>query len=204
LPSELLQRRPDVLEAEQRLHAQLALIGVAEALRFPSLSLTGSAGLASSELDDLLDSGAGFGFISADIFGPIFEFGKNVERVAIEKARTEQALAAYDKVVRNAFREVEDALVSIDRLRAEHTARVVQVDAAREAVRLSRARYDGGVTSYLEVLDIERTLFQSELDASLTLRQQLSAVVDLYAALGGGWTPPETAEGEAQPAAAQQ
>jgi multidrug efflux system outer membrane protein len=203
LPSELLERRPDVREAAETLHAQLALIGVAEALRWPSLSLTGSTGLASSELSDLFDSGSGFGFLSADVFGTIFDFGRNKQRVAVERARAEQALAAYDKTVRNAFREVEDALIGVDRLRVEYSVLVGRVESARAAVRLARARYDGGVTSYLEVLDIERTLFQAELDASATLREQLAAVVSLYAALGGGWTPPETAESEPEPAPAK-
>ncbi len=189
LPSELLQRRPDVIQTEELLHAQLARIGVAEALRWPSLSLTGLLGFQSQELSTFT-SGSTWN-IGAGLVGPIFEFGKNKRRVEVEYARTEQAILGYEATVLDAFREVEDALVAIRTLRQEHEARVMQLNSAQEARRLSRARYDGGVTSYLEVLDIERSLFQSELDASRTLQEHYSAIIDLYAALGGGWEPEE-------------
>jgi multidrug efflux system outer membrane protein len=189
LPSELLERRPDVRETEELLHAQLARIGVAQALRWPSLSLTGALGLESAELSDL-GSGS-FWSIGGSLLGPIFEFGKNKRRVEVERARTEQLILGYEATVLEAFREVEDALVAIRTLRREYEARLAQVESATEARRLSRARYDGGVTSYLEVLDIERSLFQSELEASRTLQEHLGAIVDLYAALGGGWDPDE-------------
>ena len=187
LPSELLQRRPDVLEVEELLHAQLARIGVAQALRFPSLSLTGLLGLQSQELSDFT-SGTTWN-VGASLVGPIFEFGKNKRRVEVERARTEQAILGYEATVLDAFREVEDALIAIRTLRDEYEAREWQVASSQQARRLSRARYDGGVTSYLEVLDIERSLFQAELDASRTLQEHLSAIVDLYASLGGGWDP---------------
>ena len=102
---------------------------------------------------------------------------------------TEQAILGYEATVLDAFREVEDALIAIRTLRDEYEAREWQVASSQQARRLSRARYDGGVTSYLEVLDIERSLFQAELDASRTLQEHLSAIVDLYASLGGGWDP---------------
>jgi multidrug efflux system outer membrane protein len=189
LPSELLQRRPDVIAAENLLHAQFAQIGVAQALRWPSLSLTGALGLQSQELSDFT-SGTTWN-LGASLVGPLFEFGRNKRRVEVERARTEQAILDYEATVLEAFREVEDALVAIRTLRQEYEARLAQATAAQEARRLSRARYDGGVTSYLEVLDIERSLFSSELDASRTLQEHLSAIVDLYAALGGGWDPEE-------------
>jgi len=189
LPSELLRRRPDVLRTEEQLHARMAQIGVAQALRFPSLSLTGALGLGSQDLSDF--ASGGMWNIGASLVGPIFEFGKNKRRVEIERARTEQAILGYESTVLNAFREVEDALVAIRTLRDEFEARVRQLESSREARRLSRARYDGGVTSYLEVLDIERSLFQAELDASRTLQEHYSAIIDLYAALGGGWDPEE-------------
>jgi len=189
LPSELLQRRPDVLQTEELLHAQMARIGVAEALRWPSLSLTGLLGFQSQELSNFT-SGTTWN-IGASLAGPIFEFGKNKRRVEVEVARTEQAILGYEATVLNSFREVENALVAIRTLREEFEARAMQLKSALEARRLSRARYDGGVTSYLEVLDIERSLFQSELDASRTLQEHFSAIVDLYAALGGGWDPNE-------------
>jgi multidrug efflux system outer membrane protein len=189
LPSELLQRRPDVLSAEQQLAAQTARIGAAEALRFPSLSLTGFAGVESSDLSDLNSSDAGSWSINANVFAPIFNSGKLKANVEAEKARTEQLLLNYEATVQQSFREVEDALVAVRTLRDEHAAQLRRVTAAQNAARLSRARYDGGVVDYLEVLDSERTRFSAELDESETLQAYLNAIVRLYKALGGGWDP---------------
>jgi len=194
LPSELLERRPDVRQAEQQLAAQTARIGIAEAMRWPSLNLTASLGLASSDLSDLLDSDAKIWDINGNLFAPIFNSGQNKRRVEVEKARTEQLLNAYEQTVIQAFREVEDALADIRTLHAEARAREGQVEAARSAATLSRARYDGGVTSYLEVLESERSLFRAELAVSSVRREQLVGVVSLYKALGGGWTQ-DTASG---------
>lgn len=187
LPSELLNRRPDVREAEELAHAQMARVGIAEALRLPTLTLTGATGLESSDLDNLGDSGAGFWSIGGNLVGPLFEFGRNVRRVEVEKARTEQAILRYESTVLNAYRDVDDALEALQTGAAEYEARRRQVESARAAAVLSRARYDGGVTSYLEVLDIERSLFSAELQASSTLQQRYAALVQLYKALGGGW-----------------
>jgi len=189
LPSELLQRRPDVLASEAALAAQTARIGVAEAARWPSLSLTGALGLESSELSDISDSGSDFWNVGAGILAPIFNAGKNRSRVEIERARANQALLSYQQTVQRAFREVEDALVAVRTYREEHSARQRQVAAARSAARLSRARYDGGVTSYLEVLDTERSLFSAELAESQTLGLYSDAIIQLYKSLGGGWDP---------------
>ena len=186
LPSELLERRPDLKAAEQQLAAQTARIGVAEALRWPSLSLTGTIGLASDDLSDLLDADDLWS-VDASLFAPLFNAGRNKRRVEIEKAIAEQALNNYELTVLSAFAEVEDALAAINHLRDEYDARQMQVTAARSAATLSRARYDGGVTSYLEVLDSERSLFTAEIAASQVRRAQLVSVVDLYKALGGGW-----------------
>jgi len=199
LPSELLERRPDVRQAEQQLAAQTARIGIAEALRWPSLDLTVSLGLASSDLSDLLDSDAKIWDISGNLFAPIFNSGQNKRRVEVEKARTEQLLNAYEQTVLQAFREVEDALVGIRTLYDEARAREGQVKAARSAATLSRARYDGGVTSYLEVLESERSLFRAELAESSVRREQLVGVVSLYKALGGGWTQDAVPATSAQP-----
>ncbi len=187
LPSELLERRPDVRQAEQQLAAQTARIGVAEALRWPSLSLTASLGLASTDLSDLLDSDAKIWNLGGNLFSPIFNSGQNKRRVEVEKARTEQLLNVYEQTVLQAFREVEDALADIRTLYDEAQARHRQATAARSAAKLSRARYDGGVVSYLEVLESERSLFRAELAESAVRRAQLVGVVSLYKALGGGW-----------------
>ena len=191
LPSELLERRPDVLAAEQQLAAQVARIGVAQALRFPQLSLTGTAGLASNDLSNLIDSDASIWNLGANLFQPLFTGGKNKQRVEIEKARAEQLLRQYELTVLQSFREVEDALVAIRTYRDETAAREMQTRAATNAAMLSRARYNGGVTSYLEVLDTERSLFQAELATSEVRRARLESVVSLYKALGGGWLPDE-------------
>ena len=187
LPSELLERRPDVRQASQQLAAQTARIGVAEALRFPSLSLTGSLGLASTDLDGFISSDNKVWGVSADLLGPVFDAGRGKSRVEAERARTEQLLNNYQLTVLRAFQEVEDSLIDIRSFRDEALARERQVTSARSASGLSRARYDGGVTSYLEVLESERSLFRAELLASSTRREQLVSIVSLYKALGGGW-----------------
>jgi multidrug efflux system outer membrane protein len=187
LPSELLDRRPDVRAAEQLLAAQTARIGVAEALRYPSLSLTATGGYASAQLSSLTDCSAAIWNIGANFFAPLFNAGQNKRRVEIEIARTEQLLNQYELTILQALREVEDALVSVRTLGDESAARKRQVRAARSAAFLSRARYFGGVTSYLEVLETERSQFDAELAASAVRRAQLVAIADLYKALGGGW-----------------
>jgi multidrug efflux system outer membrane protein len=187
LPSELLERRPDVRQASQALAAQTARIGVAQAQRFPSFNLTGFLGLASPELDDFISSDNEAWNVGGSLLGPIFDAGRTRSRVEAEEARTVQLLRNYELTVLRALQEVDNALVDITTFAAEARAREFQRDAARSAVDLSRARYDGGVTSYLEVLESERSLFQAELLASSTRRQQAVAVVNLYKALGGGW-----------------
>jgi multidrug efflux system outer membrane protein len=185
LPSEMLQRRPDILQAEQMVASQNAMIGVAQAMRFPSFSITGLFGVASPELTTSAISAAWS--VSGSILGPIFNFGKNKRRVDIERKRTEQAYYMYDMVVLQAFRETEDALVSLATLRDQLVAVERQRFAAENAYKLSKARYDEGITSYLEVLDSERTLFDASLNASSVLQERLNSYVYLYKALGGGW-----------------
>jgi len=187
LPSELLERRPDVRQSSELLHAQTARIGVAQALRWPSLSLTGSLGLASDDLSGYFSSNNKIWNLNASLLGPIFDAGRGRSRVEVEIARTEQLLLNYELTVLRAFQEVEDALVGIRTYRDETLARQQQKEAAVSAAGLSRARYDGGVTSYLEVLESERSLFRAELLASSVKREQLVSVVLLYKALGGGW-----------------
>jgi len=195
LPSELVQRRPDILQAERQLAAQTARIGVAEALKFPSLSLTGTAGVSG----DLTDGGLATGFLGlgASLLGPIFNAGKNQRRVEIEVARTEQLLNQYEQTILTAFQEVEDALVATFTYQAEYEARQRSVEAAINAASLSWIRYEGGMTSYLEVLDLQRSQFNAELSASEALELQLASVVQLYKALGGGWPVQPVVEADA-------
>jgi multidrug efflux system outer membrane protein len=201
LPSELLVRRPDVRQAERSLEAQTERIGAAVAMRFPTLSLTGTLGLASNDLSDLTSSNSKIWSIGMDFFAPIFDAGKNKRRVEVERARTEQALKRYEQTVLQAMREVEDALVGIRTYHDEGLARNRQAVSARSASKLSRARYDGGVTSYLEVLESDRSMFRAELAVSEVRREQLVSVVELYKALGGGWELPEATDGEQEVAA---
>jgi multidrug efflux system outer membrane protein len=183
LPSELIERRPDILAAERQLAAQTARIGVAEAIKYPSLTLSADLGVSFASLT------AGFLTLGADLFAPLFNSGQNERRVEIEVARTEQLLYAYEQSILNAFREVEDAMVAVHRYEAEYATRQRQVAAARNAAQLSWIRYEGGLTSYLEVLDVQRSEFAAELAASETLQLRLTSLVQLYRALGGGWTP---------------
>lgn len=181
IPSELLDRRPDVLVAERSLHAQTARIGVAEALKYPSLTLTPALGA------QLTNPTLAFADLSAQILGPIFNNGFYKRRVEVEKARTEQLLQSYEGTFLNALREVEDAMIAVLTYENELTLRTEQVKAAEDAARLSWIRYEGGLTSYLEVLDLQRSSFNSQLKASEALQLQLSSTVRLYSALGGGW-----------------
>ncbi|MBN2173959.1 MAG: efflux transporter outer membrane subunit [Bacteroidales bacterium] len=187
VPSSLIERRPDVLAAEQIVAAQNARIGVAQALRYPSISISGMLGAASSELSTFFSGDAFVWSVGAGIFGPIFEFNKNKRRVQVERERMIQDSLNYAQTVIQAFREVEDALIEISTLEKESQARMKQMAAAQNAAKLSKERYNGGVTSYLEVLDSDRTQFDSELIASDTYQQYLNAYVKLYKALGGGW-----------------
>ena len=190
LPSTLLQRRPDLLETMYLLKAQTELIGVAEALRFPAISLTGALGVASTELGGLTSSG-GFWSVGAGLLGPIYEFGKNIQRVDIEKALTKQVRYQYENTGLNAFREVEDALVGIETYKRQIAAVGSQLKAAKNANMLSNERYDKGFSSYLEVLETERSLFNVQLQYSELKQSYLNAYVNLYKALGGGWMTPE-------------
>lgn len=186
LPASLLERRPDIVQAEYLVQAQTARIGIAEAMRLPSISLTGILGVASDDLSTLTEGGAAWS-IGGSLFGPLFNFGKNARRVEVEEERTKQALYSYENTVLLAFREVEDALVEIQTYRKQITAVERKFKAAQNAAFLSNERYDKGVTSYLEVLDTQRTLFNVELEFSELRQDYLNAYVKLYKALGGGW-----------------
>jgi multidrug efflux system outer membrane protein len=194
LPSELLERRPDIVEAEQRLAAETARIGVAQAMRFPAISLTANLSAVADGLTDLNASDAGEWNVMAGIFQPLFNSGQLKAQMKAQTARAEQEQHRYIGVLQNAFREVEDSLVSIQYFREEREARRRQVAAATNAARLSQARYDGGIVDYLEVLDSERSRFNAELSESAVRRDALTAYVTLYKALGGGWLPEEDEE----------
>jgi multidrug efflux system outer membrane protein len=186
MPAVILDRRPDITQAKYLLQAQTERIGVAQAMRLPSISLTGALGVASTDLGTITTEG-GVWSIGGQLLGPVIDFGKNKQRVVIEEEKTRQALFQYESTVLNAFREVEDALVAVATYRDELAATERQQKAAKNANMLSKERYDKGVTSYLEVLETERNLFSAELQLSELQRRYLNAFVNLYKALGGGW-----------------
>ncbi len=187
IPSNLMERRPDILESEQLVVAQNARIGIAKGAMFPSISLTGFFGVASNDLSQLFADGSAVWSFGGSLVGPLFNLGKNKRRVEIERQRTIQVRLAYQARVLQAFREVEDALIEVDTYRRELDARLKQREAATSAKSLSQERYDGGVTSYLEILENDRTLFETELATSQTQQLYLRAYINLYKSLGGGW-----------------
>ncbi|GJL51371.1 efflux transporter outer membrane subunit [Candidatus Nitrospira salsa] len=189
LPSELLQRRPDVLQAEQELAAATARIGVAKADRFPKVTLTGILGVASPRLSNLFQSDADFGAAGFDLVGPLLNAEALGFQQDVAEAQARQALAQYEQTILVAFKEVEDALIAVQTARVQRQAQIEQVEALRSALRLASLRYQGGVTSYIDVLIAKRSLFDAELSLAETHRLHLVSIVQLYKALGGGWSP---------------
>jgi multidrug efflux system outer membrane protein len=192
LPSALLDRRPDIREAEQRLVSENARIGEAKALLFPTLSLTGSYGYASTDIETFLESASRSWNLLGNLLQPIFHAGANRRRVEVTESRQRQALYAYERTILQALREVEDSLVGLHKSGEERGAQALRVAAERKVVELSELRYRGGVAAYLEVLDAQRSLFDAELSETASRRAVLGAFIQLYKALGGGWTPEET------------
>lgn len=190
LPSDLLQRRPDILQAEQQLAAATANIGVAQAQRFPSVVLTGSGGVGSFQLTGLASQGpfATLGALGA-ISGPILNATALGYQVKVNEARTTQALAQYQRIIITAFQEVENALIAVQKTRERQAAQERQVAALQSALGFATQRYHGGRASYLDVLTAQRNLYVAELSLAETHRLQLASVVQLYKALGGGWSP---------------
>ena len=196
IPSELIQRRPDLVQAEQQFYAETARIGVMQAMRFPSFSITAAAGVASSDLSSLLSTDALMYSVGGSILGPIFNWGKNKRRVDIQKEIASQALYRYEQSVLNAFREVDDALIDVNTYGREVSSRERQRVAAINAAKLSRARYDGGQTAYLEVLETERSQFNAELETAAAKGYLFASYIYLYKALGGGWITPSEMDAE--------
>jgi multidrug efflux system outer membrane protein len=187
LPSELLSRRPDIREAEQNLVAANARIGVARAQLFPAITLTGLSGWSSTQLENLFTGPARTWNWGAGLTQPIFAGGALTELVKTSEAVREESVLQYEKAIQNAFRDVEDALVTQRRTREQLEAQEGQVAALRGYARAAKLRYEGGYSSYLEVLDAERNLFSAELNATSLRGQLFQALVNLYQAMGGGW-----------------
>jgi multidrug efflux system outer membrane protein len=188
LPSALLERRPDIRQAEDTLIAANAEIGVAKAAFFPQIFLTGAFGVESVALSDLFTGPARTWQFGPTVTLPIFRGGRNRANLQLAEAQQQEALARYEQTIQQAFREAEDALIAHRKARETLVARRQALHSSREALSVAELRYTSGLTSYLAVLDTQRTLFAAEIAESRTLLAQLVAVVQLYRALGGGWT----------------
>jgi multidrug efflux system outer membrane protein len=189
LPTALLERRPDVQSAEQLLVAANANIGAAKALFFPTFSLSATLGGISHDPSNLADKRAAIWSVSGGVLQPIFQGWRLFWNYEGTKARFDQALAQYEKAAQNGFREVADALVTIDKLKDARAEIEIQVAALQQSSQLSRQRYDTGLSNYLEVLIADQDLFDAEIELARTRGAQLNGVVQLYRALGGGWQP---------------
>jgi len=187
LPSSLLERRPDIRQAEQQLVAANAEIGVARAAYFPQISLNGNGGLQSSALTNLFTGPAGAWSFGASLTQPIFTAGKISSGVRLAKARQQTATLFYQQSIQGAFRSVSDALIGYRKTREFSSHQQELFESAQDAARLSHMRYNGGVTGYLEVLTNETNSFSAELGLVQAQLNELLAVVQLYEALGGGW-----------------
>ena len=189
LPSQLLERRPDVRQAEEQLAAATERIGVARADQFPTLSLTGSFGTQSTDLDKLFSGSSKVWSIGAGLLGPVFDAGLYAARTRQAEAQAHQAEATYQRSVENAFRDVSDALSNVKAAADTEKDLGERLKQAREALRLAELRYRTGYSAYLEVLDATRTLNSAQLDYIRNRQNYLSYTVDLMNALGGGWKP---------------
>jgi multidrug efflux system outer membrane protein len=187
LPSSLMARRPDISAADQSFQAATADIGVAEALRFPSLSITGNGGVVSGDLSKLLQGGSAAYSIGPQLAGPIFDAGRSGYRVKAAQARAKVALSAYERAVQQAFREIADSLNAYQKTGEIIAENTKLVTSQKNVSVIALDRFQGGASSYLEVLDAERELFTSELNLADARSNRLRAVVQAYRALGGGW-----------------
>jgi len=186
-PSSLLERRPDVRQAEEQLAAATARIGVAKSEFFPRVFLTGAAGVGGLMINGQMFGPQGLFSVGPSLTVPIFNSGRVAAGVDAAEAVTQAAVFQYQQVILGAFRDVSDALVEYKKRREARIQQEALTIAARDATRLANIRYTGGVTPYLEVLDSDRQLFEAELGLARNQRDELLAVVRLYKALGGGW-----------------
>ncbi len=187
LPAQLLARRPDVVMAEQMLVASNADIGAAKALFYPRIGLTGFLGGISGDLSTFLGGSGGIASFGAGLLQPVFQGGRLRRNVEVMQARFDAALAEYRKAALNGYREVADALVTIQKLAEIRTERELGVNALRDAADLARARYDSGLASYIEILTADQDLFRHQLLLAQTRGSELRARAELYRTLGGGW-----------------
>jgi multidrug efflux system outer membrane protein len=187
LPSLLLERRPDIREAEQQLVAFNAQIGVAKADYFPSIVLTGTGGYQSSALTSLFSGPAGLWSFGGSLTQPVFEGGRIRNRVRFAQARRDEATLVYRQTIQQAFRDVSDSLIAYQKSQEFRAQQEQVTKAAVDATRLSNMRYKGGATSYLEVLDSDTRQFAAQITLAQAHLNELQSMVRIYRALGGGW-----------------
>ena len=187
LPSDILEQRPDIRQAEQELIAANARIGVARALYFPSITLTGFKGSESADFSDLFTGPAHIWSYAGQASMPVFTAGKISGVVKTAEARQQEMLARYEQAVQDGFRDVEDALIDHSKTGEQLQAKLQYVDSLRNCARVARLRFDEGFTSYIEVLDAERFLFAAELSSTQLQAGLFRSLVNIYKALGGGW-----------------
>jgi multidrug efflux system outer membrane protein len=193
VPAMLLQRRPDVVEAERFLVAANADVGAAKALFYPTISLTGALGGLSGDFGKLLAGDSIIWSVGAGLFQPLYNHGRNKRNYEAAQARFDAAIAQYQQAALNGYREVADSLVTIQKLGEVRTEQTIGVVALEDAAKLSRSRYDTGLATYLEVLIADQQLFQQQLQLARTRGEELQAFAQLYRALGGGWQAEPTA-----------
>lgn len=187
LPSTLLERRPDIREAEEQLIAANARIGEAKALLFPRITLTGAFGWASSEIDNFFTDVNQSWNILGSLVQPLFNAGKNKRRVEVTQSQQRQAAYAYQRTVVRAIQEVEDALVGYRKAGEQRVSQHARVQAERKVLELAEARYRGGVADYLEVLDAQRSLYTAEIAETEAIQNHYIELIRIYKSLGGGW-----------------
>jgi len=187
LPSQLLERRPDIQQAEAQLMAANAQVGVARAQFFPQLSISASGGTSGSSLSDLFGTSGGLVYGIGSLTQPIFEGGKLRGQLQLSKEQKQEMVLTYQKTILGAFRDVSNALIAVNKQRETREEQEKLVAAAEDATRLARVRYRGGATSYLEVLTTDSNLFTAQLNLTTAQQNEALALVQLYGALGGGW-----------------
>ena len=189
IPSQILERRPDIQQAEAELVAANADVGVAKAQLFPQISLSGMAGVASSQLKGLVDGKNTYWLASGNLTQPIFDAGRLRNNLRLSEAQKQEQVLTYQRTIKQAFQSVSDALIGLEKFREFREQEANLTASAEDATRLARLRYNGGSTGYLEVLTNDTNYYSAQLTLAVAREQEAISMVQLYSALGGGWKP---------------
>jgi multidrug efflux system outer membrane protein len=203
VPSDVLERRPDIATAERTMAYQNAQVGIARTAFYPHITLSGSGGLLSKDLGSLFNASSLIWSVGADAFEPIFQGGRNRANLAAARAAYDQSVANYRQSVLTAFQQVEDGISNLSTLSQALSTQAAAVEDARRALTIANNRYVGGVTTYLDVITAQTTLLNSERLATQLLGQQMVSAVYLVKALGGGWDASEINHEQVHPQAGQ-